>query len=254
MSLVSVEKEAFIGWIILNRPEKYNALNIQLMKEMISAANELDNDDIIKIIVLTGQGKTFSSGIDLSEIASLEKPEDIERIFSTLREVFIKYLSISKPLIIALNGDAYGGGAELIWTGDVVISVEDAKIGWVESRWGLIPPALTTIGLYQLGFSKASLIALTSGIVSVKELYEVGVVAKLVPKEELREEARKLARSIVETSSPEAISSIRKITKISKLKLLDELGLSELLRLSRSSELIIRAKNFIEKKQIPKYF
>ncbi len=253
MSIVLIEKEGFIGWVILNRPDKYNALNTQLMNEMILAADKLEKDDSAKIIVLIGQGRMFSSGIDLSEIASLEKPEDVEKIFSLLRELFIKYLSLSKPLIIALNGDAYGGGAEMIWTADIVVAVKDAKIGWVESRWGLIPPALTTIGLYQLGLSKTALIALTSGTVSAEELYQAGIIAELVSREELRDEVRRIARNILETSSLEAIYSIKKILRVSKMKILDELGLSELMRLSRSTDLITRAKNFIEKKQIPRY-
>lgn len=253
MSLVSIEREDHLGWVFMNRPDKYNALNTQLMRELIHALDELERDEKIKIIVLSGYGKVFSSGADLLEIASKQSPEEVEEIFSVLRELFLRLMSLSKPLVIALNGDAYGGGAEMIWAGDIVVAVEDARIGWVEARWGLVPPALTTIGLTQLGFAKAAMIAMSSGVVSAKELYEAGVVSRLVKRENLRDEVRALTRSILENNSYEALLSIRKILRSTKTKLLDELGLSELMRLSRSSELIKRAKNFIEKKELPKY-
>ncbi|MEM4749737.1 MAG: enoyl-CoA hydratase/isomerase family protein [Sulfolobales archaeon] len=253
MSLVKTERIDYIAWISMNRPEKGNALSTSLMREIIGAVKEVERDPSVRIVIFSGEGKFFSSGVDLSEISSASSPEDVERIFRVLAELFKTLLNLSKPLIIAINGDAYGGGAEMIWTGDVVLAVEDARLGWVESRWGLIPPALSGVGALVIGFARASLIALTSGVISAREAYQYGMISYLTTREKLRDDAIRIARSIISTSAPESIESIKNIMRNVKTGALLDLGVSELLRLSRSGDLIRRARDFIEKKQYPVY-
>ncbi|MEZ0290110.1 MAG: enoyl-CoA hydratase/isomerase family protein [Sulfolobales archaeon] len=253
MSLVKIERRDHMTWIVMNRPEKGNALNRELMRELIKSVDEADRDSSSRIIILTGEGRHFSTGVDLSEIASLSRIEEVEDIFKTLADLFKRLIDLSKPLIIAYNGDAYGGGAEMIWLGDIIISVEDARFGWVESRWGLIPPLLSGIGSLVIGFARAHFIALSSGVLTAREAYQLGLISHLTTRERLREDIERIARNILENSSPEALSSIKRVARSVKTSILVDLGVSELMRLSRSEDVIRRARDFIEKKQMPRY-
>jgi len=137
--------------------------------------------------VISGEGKIFSAGIDLQEIARAEKVEEVEDIFIHLERMFKTLLDVPKITILALNGDAYGGGAEMIWAADIVVSVEDAKIGWAEARWGLVPPIAIGLGSFVLGFSRAALTAYTAGSITAKEAYNLGLISVLTSRDRLRE-------------------------------------------------------------------
>lgn len=252
-ALVKVEKRDKITWVLLNRPEKLNALSRELMNSLYEEIDKADRDPGTGVIILSGEGRVFSAGIDLYEVSVSKSVRETEDIFSTLARMFRRIMETSKPVILALNGDAYGGGAELVWAADIVVSVEDARIGWVESRWGLVPPMLIGYGSYVMGFSRAALLALSAGVLSAREAYQYGIVAHLTTRERLREDVEKIARAILENSAPESIASIKKMIRSLKTSLLGEIGVSELLRLSRSEDLVKRASEFIEKKTVPRY-
>jgi enoyl-CoA hydratase/carnithine racemase len=253
MSLIKVERKDLVQWIILNRPERLNALNRELMRKFVEELERSGKDPGVEIIVISGEGKIFSAGIDLQEIARAEKVEEIEDIFIHLERMFKTLLDVPKITILALNGDAYGGGAEMIWAADIVVSVEDAKIGWAEARWGLVPPIAIGLGSFVLGFSRAALTAYTAGSITAKEAYNLGLISVLTSRDKLRESVEEVANNILINTSPEARESIRNMIRLVKKSLFVEFGVSELKRLSKTGELIKRARDFIEKKQIPRY-
>lgn len=241
--------EEGIGWIVLSRPERLNALSVEVLEELRRALEEADASPEVKVIVLTGEGRFFSAGADLSEVAKAKRPEEAEAPFRAIAALVETMLSLNKPLILALNGDAYGGGAEMIWGADIVIAVENAKLVWAEARWGYNTPLLPAYGLWTLGPSRAALLAMTSEPLSAKEAHSLGLVARLAPSQEaLAEEARKIARSIME-NSPRAIASIKALIRLAKASPIAFAGLSELQRLAKGSEAREAATAFVEKRK-----
>jgi len=151
-----------------------------------------------------------------------------------------------------LNGDAYGGGAELLWAADIVVAVENAKLVWAEARWGYVTPLLAVLGPSILGPSRTAMLAMTLEPLTAREAHHIGLIARLVPDQAaLREEVYRIARSIME-NSPQAIKSIKKLLRLAMKPHLVELGVSELERLARGEEARRAAKAFAEKRK-PEY-
>jgi Enoyl-CoA hydratase/carnithine racemase len=249
---ISVEVSDGVGWIVLRRVERLNALNLELIEEVLRALDELEVRDDVKVLAVTGEGRVFSAGADLSEVAGASSSEEAGRLFSAIAKLARRMLSVDKPLIVALNGDAYGGGAELIWAADLVVSVENAKLVWAEARWGYNTPILPVMGLSILGPSRTAMLAMTLEPLTAKEAHHVGLIAKLTPDQKtLREEVLRIAKSIME-NSPQAIKSIKRMLRLAKLTPLVELGFSELERLARGEEAREAAKAFVEKRK-PEY-
>jgi len=243
-----VDREG-VRWIVFNRPEKLNAFNTRMMDEVVRATREAD----AWAYVYTGKGRFFSAGIDLSEVASSKDADDSGSIFAKLGEMFNTIFYLDKPVIVALNGDAYGGGAEFIWLGDIVIAPKDARIGWAEAKWGLIPPLLPLLGSMSMGIGRAQYIAYTSGVVRAKELEHYGVISKLVDDPaDLEEEVNKSLEEL-RANSPRAFRSLKRYFRMIKLGPLAAYGVSELERLSRSGGVIEAAKEFLRSKRQPSY-
>ncbi len=238
-----------VRWIVFNRPEKLNAFNTRMMDEVIRATTEGE----AWAYVYTGRGRFFSAGIDLSEVASSKDADESGAVFAKLGEMFNTIFQLDQPVIVALNGDAYGGGAEFIWLGDVVIAPRDAKIGWAEAKWGLIPPLLPLLGSISMGIGRAQYIAYTSGVVKAKDLEHYGVISKLVDSPgDIEEEVSKTLDEI-RANSPNAFRSLKNYFRMIKLGPLTAYGVSELERLSRSSRVIEAAREFLRSKRQPSY-
>ncbi len=248
---VSVEVRDRLGWVFMNRPDKYNALNIAMIDEIISSIDSLERSGEAKILVLSGRGKAFSAGIDLGELSSARSPDEAGALFQALARLFRRLLMVEKPLIVAVNGDAYGGGAELLWVGDAVVVSENSRISWAEARWGLLPPMLSTLGILSIGPVKASYLAMSSAVITAREALELGLATHIAPQEKLEETVISIARSFMD-NSPQALRAIKKIKRSILLTHLVELGVSELERLSRSGEALGAAQAFREKRK-PNY-
>ncbi|MCS7107193.1 MAG: enoyl-CoA hydratase/isomerase family protein [Acidilobaceae archaeon] len=252
MPSVELRVEEGVGFVVLNRPEKLNALSTEVMEELIATLHKADEMQEVKVIALTGEGKFFSAGADLSEVHRASSPEEAERTFRTIAKLVSALMGLEKPLIMALNGDAYGGGAELIWTADIVIAVESAKLVWAEARWGYNAPVLPVIGPWVLGPSRTAMLAMTLEPLTAKEAHALGIISRLVPDQQaLREEVKRIAKAIME-NSPQGVRSIKRLLKLSKSSPLIELGLSELQRLARGQEAREAARAFVEKRK-PSY-
>lgn len=250
---VRVEIDPPLGWVVFNRPERLNAMNRGLLDEAVKAVGILEGEARVHFIAFTGEGRAFSAGIDLAEVSKAGGPDEAGVVFEYLARFFRRVLQASKPTIAAVNGVAAGGGAELLWAVDLSVAVRGARIIWSEARWGLIPPALPTLGVEVLGPARAALIALTSGELSAEEAHRLGLVSMLVESpDDLRRGVRELVDKVM-ANSPVAVEAIVRLIRAAKYKQLLEAGIAELSKLSRSNAVIEAARLFVESKRSPAY-
>ena len=178
----------------LNRPEVLNALNIKLMEELVKALEDLDADDAVRAIIITGNDKAFAAGADIKEMSGASAVEML------IRDQFARWdriRKIKKPLIAAVSGFALGGGCELSMTCDIIIASETAKFGQPEINIGVMPGAGGTQRLTRaIGKYKAMELVLTGRLLSADEALRCGLVNKVVPIEYYLEEAKALAKEI----------------------------------------------------------
>ena len=198
---IIVEKKDGIGYIKINRPKVLNALNQETIKELTNAILDLENDNNIKVAVLTGEGKAFIAGADISAMANMTVLEAKE--FSELGHNMLNTFEKSRlPIIAAVNGFALGGGCETLMACDIVIAGKSAKIGQPEINLGISPGFGGTQRLPRLvGRMKAKELLLTGRNLSADEALSIGLVNMVVDDEKLMEEAEKLADKIAGKSS-----------------------------------------------------
>lgn len=198
----SPEAKVSIGIVSLNRPSVLNALNHELMEELVVALEELDRDDSVRAIVLTGSDRAFAAGADIKEMS------DETTVSIMLKDRFATWdriKNIKKPIIAAISGYALGGGCELTMMCDIIIASETAQFGQPEINIGVIPGAGGTQRLTRvLGKYKAMELILTGRPLTAKEAFELGLVNKVLPVELYLEEAKAMAREIA-AKSPIAV-------------------------------------------------
>jgi len=191
---VFVTKERAIGIVQLNRPKVLNALNFEVMSELVSALEELDREAAVKVIILTGGERAFAAGADLAEM-SQATPVDL--VLGRRFELWDRIRKISKPIIAVVSGYCLGGGNELAMNCDLIVASETATFGQPEVNVGIIPGAGGTQRLPRVvGKYKAMEMILTGKSISADEAYRIGLVNHVVPPESLMEEAKKIATDI----------------------------------------------------------
>ncbi len=200
MSFIKVTPEyrPQIALIELNRPKELNALNLELMGQLRDALQELDKNDTIRVIILTGNEKAFAAGADIKQMAG-KSAIDMLNIdqFSTWDQI----RKTRKPLIAAVSGFALGGGCELAMTCDMIVASETAKFGQPEIKIGVMPGAGGTQRLTRaIGKARAMEMVLTGEFISAYEAKAYGLVNKVVPVEVYLEEAVRLAQKIAAMS------------------------------------------------------
>lgn len=194
---LKVEKEGYIGIITVNRPEVLNALNREVLQEINKAAEYMEKDDEVRVVIITGAGeKAFVAGADIKEMQPLNAVEG--RSFGKLgQEVFRRLETMEKPVIAAVNGFALGGGCELAMAADIRIASEKAKFGQPEVTLGITPGFGGTQRLPRLvGEGRAMELILTGRMINAEEALRIGLVNAVYPAEKLMEEAKKLAEMI----------------------------------------------------------
>lgn len=191
---IIVERDERVGIVTLNRPKELNALNFQLVDELATALEEMDRDDAIGCIVITGSGeKAFAAGADIKEMADKSPIE----MYAGGFEAWGRIRRIHTPLIAAVNGYALGGGWELALHCDIIIAAENARFGQPEISIGIIPGAGGTQRLARtLGKYRTMELVLTGAQVSAQEMANLGLVNRVVAQSELRTEALTLARKV----------------------------------------------------------
>ena len=195
------EKEDRIALIKLNRPEVLNAMNKQLWLDFQVALEDVKNDHEIKILIITGEGRAFSTGADLKE-SKVRSIEEYREYLVELQETSKKIIRFEKPTIAAINGYALGSGYELALACDIRISAEEAQIGSPEAK---VTSSVTggAMRLVQdlIGPGKAKELLFTGEYIDGKEAQRIGLVNRAVPLDRLMDEAREMAEKIADNST-----------------------------------------------------
>ena len=189
---ILVEKKNHIAILTLNRPEKLNAINLELKNELYQALDELEDDDDVRVVIMTGAGRAFSSGRDMGAPIS-ELPE-----FMSLKEEE-KLLNFDKPIIAAIHGYILGDGLQQALLCDIIVASEDAILGFIGPRIGGLCFASFTILPTVVGRTKANELLFTCDRISAEEAYRIGLVNKVVPKEQLMPTALEMAEKIMKS-------------------------------------------------------
>lgn len=203
LKTVIVERRDKIWVVTLNRPEVLNALNDELLRDLKTAFEELHSRAEPGVVIVTGAGRAFCSGIDLSFAARLSSmsPEKLRVFIRQAQEVFDLIESIEMPTIAAIHGYALGGGLELALACDLRIASEDTKMGLPEVRFGLIPDLGGAQRLPRIvGLGRAKELVFTGRVIDAREAERIGLVNKVVPREKLMSEAESLARGMLKCS------------------------------------------------------
>lgn len=190
-----------IATITINRPEIMNALSVDLFHELKSVLDELEADDEVAVIILTGAGeKAFIAGGDIN--AMVDVSVQWAREFALLaQDVLNRIEELSKPVIAAINGYALGGGCELAMACDIRIAADTARLGQPEVKLGIIPGFAGTQRLARLvGKGKAKELIFTGDMIDAKEAQRIGLVNQVVPASELLAATRKMAATIASRS------------------------------------------------------
>lgn len=210
---ILVHKKNSLAQITINRPRKLNALNKSTINELSLAFKELEDDNSIRVIILTGSGeKAFVAGADISEFAhfTVDEGRGLAKIGQELLFDYVE--NLSTPVIAAVNGFALGGGLELAMCCHFRIASDNAKMGLPEVSLGVIPGYGGTQRLPQLvGKGKAMEMIMTAGMISAKEAKEYGLVNQVTTQEELLSVAEKIASKIISNSSLAISAAIRAI-------------------------------------------
>jgi len=200
---ILLERKGRVGIITLNRPKALNALNSQLMREVVSAVEELDADSEIGAILLTGSERAFAAGADIKEMA----PKTFSEVYA--EDFFSDWDRLSSartPIIAAVSGYALGGGCELAMLCDFIIASDTAKFGQPEIKLGVIPGIGGSQRLTRaIGKAKAMDMCLTGRNMDAEEAERAGLVSRVVPAAELLEVALDAATTIASMSLPTAI-------------------------------------------------
>lgn len=221
MELIKVNPQVapMVALIELNRPKELNALNPQLMQEVRDALQELDRNDQVRVVIITGNEQAFAAGADIKQMAD-KSPIDMLVLdqFSTWDQI----RKTKKPIIAAVSGFALGGGCEFAMTCDMIIASETAKFGQPEIKLGTMPGAGGTQRLTKaVGKAKAMELILTGRFLSAQEALDYGLVTKVVPAEFYLQEAITLAKEIA-AMSPVAVQLAKEAVNRSYETLLDE--------------------------------
>jgi methylglutaconyl-CoA hydratase len=198
---IQLTYDSGVATITLNRPEKRNAISFELIDDLLNALKEVQLSDAL-VLILTGEGKAFSSGMDLENLKALigRSPEQNLKDSETMVRLFRSLYEFPKVTIAAVNGSAIAGGTGLALLCDFTLAVPEAKFGYTEVRIGFVPAIVSTFLLRQVGEKQARDLLLTGRIIGTEEALRMGLINEIVAPENLMERARELAAQLMENS------------------------------------------------------
>jgi len=219
-STIQVANGSGVATITLNRPEKRNAISFELIEDLLRALEEVEKSDAI-VLILTGAGKAFCSGMDLDNLKSLlgrsaeQNVEDSEAMVRLFRSLY----EFPKVTIAAVNGPAVAGGTGLALLCDFTLAVPDAKFGYTEVRIGFVPAIVSTFLLRQVGEKQARDLLLTGRLFGAEEALRMGLINEVVSPESLLARARELAGVLMQNSPASLRATKRLLTEHARAEL-----------------------------------
>ncbi len=210
--VVLYREEGGVGWITLNRPDKLNALNREVFRQLALALDELEASDTAVVGILRGAGRAFAAGADIEDYVRINV-HDYRTFMDVGRATTDKLAALAKPVIAAVQGFALGGGFELVLACDLVIAADNARLGLPEPKLGLVPGGGGTQRLPRLvGRVRANELLMTGRFLTADEAHDWGLVNRVVSKEELAEAAAELASNVA-AQAPLAIATIKRLVR-----------------------------------------
>lgn len=197
---VILEREDGVAVLTINRPKVLNALNAATLDEIEAAVDEVAGDAAVRALVITGTGeKAFVAGADINEIRALPSPQAGVEMSRRGQRLFFKIERLAKPVVMAVNGFALGGGCELLLSGDIRLAADTAKIGLPEINLGIFPGYGGTQRLSRLvGKGAAKLMVYTGDMIDAQEALRIGLVQRVLPAAELLAAAKTLAKQLAQ--------------------------------------------------------
>lgn len=212
---IILDRQEGIGYLTINRPKVFNAINNQMIEEMKRAIEEFHQDKLVGVVIITGTGKAFQTGADIEELSQMS-PLEILQWNQGVVENFEALEKMRQPVIAAINGYALGGGLELALACTIRIAAESAKMGLPEVKIGILPGAGGTQRLPRLiGKGLAAEMILTGEMIDAKEAYRIGLVNRVVPAEQLMATAEEIGRKILR-NAPIAVALAKDAIEVGK--------------------------------------
>lgn len=215
--------------LIMNRPEKRNALNQELVVALTRAFREADTDATVQAIVLAGNGRAFSAGADLASLQALQKATsaDNERDSELLASLFASMFYCSKPIIARVHGHAIAGGCGLVAASDIAIGVDSVRLGFTEVRIGFVPALVAGLVIRRCAGVHARRVLLTGELLAGKDAVSLGLLTEAVAEERLDEVVDGYATVFTNETSGQAVAMTKKlIGDIATMPFSDALELS----------------------------
>ncbi len=211
---VEVKVTDCAGTIILNRPDHSNRLTRSMMQQIYEALDDLYLEKKVRAIILTGAGDAFCEGFEWQELqADEDKPLDQQSWgddASSWRDLVLRMLEITKPIIASVNGAALSAGAGLMLASDIVVAAEDASFGLPDPRLGLVSGVAVPLLSHRLGVGQAARLSLTSAIIDANNSFQLGLFHEVVAPEKVWARAMEIARQCA-AGAPEAIQLTKRL-------------------------------------------
>lgn len=235
----------------LNRPEKRNAISYELIEDVLQALAEVETS-AAQILILTGSGKAFCSGMDLDNLRSItgRTAEENRADSATMARLFRTLYEFPKVTIAAVNGPAIAGGCGLATLCDFTLASTEAKFGYTEVRIGFVPAIVSTFLLRQVGEKQARDLLLTGRIIGADEAFRIGLASEVVAADKLQDRARELAASLLQ-NSPASLLSTKRLLKSYSCAELDrqiDAAIDENARIRSTEDFREGVTSFLEKR------
>jgi len=209
---ITYSKEDSVARVTLNRPEIHNAFNEIMIQDLIDVFKNISEDNEVRVVVLTGNGKSFCAGADLNwmkKVVDFSYEENLKESLE-LAELFYLIYSLPKPTIARVNGAAIGGGAGLVAVCDIVIASDKAKFSLSEVKLGLVPACISPYEVRRVGEKNCRELFLTGERIDAQKALEFGLVNQVVPNDELDNAVDELVKQLL-NSGPNALTMCKKL-------------------------------------------
>lgn len=209
------EKSGKVANITFNRPEIHNAFNSTVIREMAAVLTEIDQDSELRVVVLTGKGKSFCAGADMNWMKDVvEQPYEKNLAESNeLSDLFDQIYSFRLPVIGKINGAAVGGGTGFVAACDIAIAIRSAKFSFSEVKIGLVPACIGPYVIKKMGEGKARELFITGERMPAERACEVGLINKVVDDDQLDTAVDELVESLL-SSGPNAVTNAKKLISV----------------------------------------
>jgi methylglutaconyl-CoA hydratase len=238
--------------VTLNRPDKRNAISYELIDELLRALEDAEQS-AAQIVILTGAGKAFCSGMDLDNLRSITQrtAEENQTDSETMARLFRTLYEFPKVTIAAVNGPAVAGGCGLATLCDFTLASSEARFGYTEVRIGFVPAIVSAFLLRQVGEKHARDLLLTGRIISADEAFRIGLVNEVVSPDELLERARELAATLLQNSPASLLATKRLLRRYSSAELDQQIAaaVDENARIRATSDFREGVSSFLEKRK-----